>query len=119
MLLFDIAFCGNQILLTATLNEMYTVAKLAYGSPAGLAHAPIYNGLGWRIDMDQSTGKVVSHNGGSPGISTFLLRNINSRQTVIVLENTDNMGPLAFGVNAMNILTTNLSGDSVRLQGNI
>jgi hypothetical protein len=37
-------------------------------------------------------------------MTTILLRNLQTKQTVIVLQNTDNMGILSFGVNAMNIL---------------
>jgi CubicO group peptidase (beta-lactamase class C family) len=85
-------------------DEMFTPVKLNDGSFAQLEHAPIYNGLGWGIDIDHSTGKIVSHNGGSPGISTIFMRNIDKKQTIIVLENTDNRSPVFFGVNAMNIL---------------
>jgi hypothetical protein len=48
--------------------------------------------------------QIVSHNGGCPGMTTILLRNLKTKQTVILLKNTDNMGILSFGVNAMNIL---------------
>ena len=37
-------------------------------------------------------------------MTTILLRNLKAKQTVIVLQNTDNMGILGFGVNAINIL---------------
>ena len=104
LLLFDEALYGNRILQPATSKEMYTAVKLADGSIAKLDHAPINAGLGWGIDIDHSSGLIVSHNGGSPGVSTILLRNVEKNQTVIVLENTNNMGILAFGVNAMNIL---------------
>ena len=71
---------------------------------AKLDRAPIYAALGWGVDIDESSGQIVSHNGGSMGISTILLRNLKTHQTVIVLQNTDNMGILVFGINAMNIL---------------
>ena len=83
---------------------MYTTVKLKDGSYAKLDRAPIYAALGWGVDIDESSGQIVSHNGGSMGISTILLRNLKTHQTVIVLQNTDNMGILAFGINAMNIL---------------
>lgn len=104
LLLFSEALFANKILSARTQEEMYTVVKLKDGEDTKLDRAPIYQALGWGIDIDQSSGKIVSHNGGSMGISTILLRNLKTRQTVIVLENTDNMGILAFGVNAMNIL---------------
>jgi hypothetical protein len=56
------------------------------------------------MDVDHSCGQIVSHNGGSLGMTTILLRNLQTKQTVIVLHNTDNMGILSFGVNAMNML---------------
>lgn len=105
LFLFSEALFANKILSAKTQEEMYTIVKLKDGKDAQLDHAPLYQALGWGVDIDQSAGKIVSHNGGSMGISTILLRNLKTHQTVIVLENTDNMGILAYGVNAMNILT--------------
>jgi CubicO group peptidase (beta-lactamase class C family) len=104
LLLFSEALFEDKLLRATTQDQMYTPVKLLSGQLAELAHAPLYSGLGWAIDMDHESGTIVSHNGGSPGISTILLRNLETRQTVIALENTDNMGTLDFGVNAMNIL---------------
>lgn len=104
LFLFSEALFANKILNAATQEEMYTVVELPDGNNVKLEHAPLYQALGWGVDIDQSTGKIVSHNGGSMGISTILLRNLKTHQTVIVLENTDNMGILSYGINAMNIL---------------
>jgi CubicO group peptidase (beta-lactamase class C family) len=104
LLAFSEALFANKILSASTQEEMYAVVKLADGNNARLEHAPVYQLIGWGVDMDQSCGEIVSHNGGSPGISTILLRNLKTKQSVIVLQNTDNMGILSFGVNAMNIL---------------
>jgi CubicO group peptidase (beta-lactamase class C family) len=104
LLRFSEALFANKILTAKTQEEMYTIVKLQDGNNAKLERAPIYAALGWGIDIDQSCGQIGSHNGGSPGISTILLRNLKTHQTVIVLQNTDNMGILSFGVNAMNIL---------------
>jgi hypothetical protein len=54
--------------------------------------------------MDNSSGTIVSHNGGSRGISTILIRNLQNHQTVIVLENSDNIGIFSFGINAMSMI---------------
>jgi len=104
LLVFSEALYNHKILSAASQEMMYEPVKLSDGNLAELAHAPIYAGLGWGIDIDHSSGTIVSHNGGSPGISTILLRNLQTHQTVIVLENTDNMAPISFGVNAINIL---------------
>ena len=101
---FSEALFENKILSAKSQEEMYTIVKLKDGANAKLDRAPIYAALGWGVDMDQSSGQIVSHDGGSMGISTILLRNLTTHQTVIVLENTDNMGILEFGVNAMRIL---------------
>lgn len=104
LLSFSEALFENKILSAKSQEEMYTSVKLTDGAIAKLDHAPIYAALGWGVDMDQSSGQIVSHDGGSMGISTILLRNLKTHQTVIVLENTDNMGILEFGVNAMRII---------------
>jgi CubicO group peptidase (beta-lactamase class C family) len=104
LLSFSEALFTNKILSAKTQLEMYTTVKLKDGSYAKLDRAPIYAALGWGVDIDESSGQIVSHNGGSMGISTILLRNLKTHQTVIVLQNTDNMGILVFGINAMNIL---------------
>ena len=104
LLLFSEALFANKILSATTQEEMYTMEKLPDGNNVKLEHAPIFQAMGWGVDIDHSCGQIVSHNGGSPGITTILLRNLQTKQTVIVLQNTDNMGILSFGVNAMNIL---------------
>jgi hypothetical protein len=104
LLRFDQALYAGKLLQAATIEEMFTPVKLSDGHFAQLARAPLFSGLGWGIDMDTSAGKIVSHNGGSPGIATILLRNLRTHQTVIVLENTDNTAIMTFGLNAMNIL---------------
>jgi CubicO group peptidase (beta-lactamase class C family) len=104
LLSFSEALFTNKILSARTQIEMYTTIKLKDGTNAKLDRAPIYAALGWGVDIDESSGQIVSHNGGSMGISTILLRNLKTHQTVIVLQNTDNMGILVFGINAMNIL---------------
>ncbi len=104
LLSFSEALFDNKILSAKSQEEMYTIVKLKDGANAKLDRAPIYAALGWGVDIDQSSGQIVSHDGGSMGISTILLRNLKTHQTVIVLENTDNMGILDFGVNAMRIL---------------
>jgi hypothetical protein len=104
LLLFDQALYTDKLLHPASLDEMFTPARLSDGSIAQFEGAPLYAGLVWGIDIDDSSGKIVSHNGGNPGIATILMRNLKTHDTVIVLENTDNRSALEFGLNAMNIL---------------
>lgn len=104
LLLFSEALYENRILSKGSQDEMYSPVKLAGGSLAEVGNSPIYAGLGWQIDMDNSSGTIVLHSGGSKGISTIIIRNISKHQTVIVLENSDNIGVLSFGINAMNII---------------
>jgi CubicO group peptidase (beta-lactamase class C family) len=106
LLKFDVALYSDKLLSAATEKEMFTPVKLNDGAFAQLEHAPLYNALGWGIDIDKSAGKIASHTGGSPGIATILLRNLSKKQVVIVLENTDNPASLSFGINAMNILNS-------------
>jgi CubicO group peptidase (beta-lactamase class C family) len=104
LLKFDEALYGDHLLKAATRAEMFKPAKLANGAFVQLEHAPLYNTLGWGEDIDSSAGTIVSHTGGSPGISTIFVRNISKHQTVIILENTDNHAVIPLGVNAMNVL---------------
>jgi CubicO group peptidase (beta-lactamase class C family) len=104
LLHFSQAIYDGKLLRDVNQEEMFTPVKLSNGSVAQLPNAPLYAGLDWGIDIDSSAGKVVSHTGGNPGISTILLLNLRTHKTVIVLENTDNRAILPFGVNAMNIL---------------
>lgn len=104
LLRFSQALYDGKLLQAVNQEEMFTPAKLSDGSFAQLPGAPLYAGLDWGIDIDSSAGKIASHTGGNPGISTILLLNLQTHKTVIVLENTDNMGILTLGINAMNIL---------------
>jgi CubicO group peptidase (beta-lactamase class C family) len=104
LLHFSQALYDGKLLKAENQEEMFTPAKLSNGSLVQLPGAPLYAGLDWGIDIDSSAGKIVSHTGGNPGIATILLLNLRTHKTVIVLENTDNMGILTLGVNAMNIL---------------
>jgi CubicO group peptidase (beta-lactamase class C family) len=104
LLKFGNKLLNYRLLNEATTREMWTVAKLNNGEPAQLSHAPLYNALGWGIDIDTSSGTIASHTGGGPGISTIMLINVTKKQVVIVLENTDNPAPLSLGINSMNLL---------------
>jgi CubicO group peptidase (beta-lactamase class C family) len=104
LLRFDQALYSGKLLSDAGREEMFSPVKLTDGSLALLPGGHSNAGLDWEIDIDTSAGKVVMHNGGNPGIATILLRNLRTRQTVILLENVDNMAIFSFGLNAMNLL---------------
>ncbi len=104
LLRFSQALYNGKLLQAVSQAEMFAPVKLSNGSFAQLPGAPLYASLDWGIDIDSSAGKIASHTGGNPGISTILLLNLRTHKTVIVLENTDNMGILTLGINAMNIL---------------
>jgi CubicO group peptidase (beta-lactamase class C family) len=104
LLKFDAALYANKLLNKESKEEMFVPVTLNDGAYAQLEHAPLYNALGWGVDIDSSAGKIVSHTGGSPGIATIMLRNLSKKQTVIILENTDNRLPIPMAVNMMNLL---------------
>jgi CubicO group peptidase (beta-lactamase class C family) len=104
MIRFDQALYAGVLLSPQMTKEMFTPARYADGKPVSLVHAPIYQGLGWGIDMDSTSGEVVSHNGGAPSIATIFLRNLDTHTAVILLENTRNRAVFSLGVNAMNLL---------------
>src|ERR1700722_9476854 len=58
LLLFSEALFANKILSAGTLEEMYTVVKLKNGEDTKLDRAPLYQALGWGVDIDQSSGKI-------------------------------------------------------------
>jgi CubicO group peptidase (beta-lactamase class C family) len=61
-------------------------------------------GLGWMVARDSSRGKVVWHSGADPGVLTFLMRNIDRDQCVIVLNNNWYRGTYHLGGSLMNML---------------
>lgn len=85
LLKYDQALYSNVLLQRSTLNAAFTPTILNSGkaNDAGF-------GLCWIIEQDSTFGKLVMHGGGVPGLHTFLLRNINNRQTCILLDNNEN-----------------------------
>lgn len=106
MLKFDKALYSEKLLKSSTLSEAFTPTKLQSGDNAvaniGIGKASF--GLGWFIFDDTTNGKIVWHTGGEPGILTIFLRNLDKKQTVILLDNAHSSDIYDNGVNAMNIL---------------
>lgn len=81
----------NGILLSkASLQKMYTPIKLGSKTTYGINKASNYPsvlGLGWKIAKDSTKGKMVYHFGGFQGGRSFLIRNVQKDQCVIILTN--------------------------------
>lgn len=92
MLAFDQALYSGKLLKQASLNQMFTPIKLNSGTTpyfrAGIDEASY--GLGWFIFKDTTAGKVVWHSGGIPGMNTFFLRNLKTRQMIFTADNAQN-----------------------------
>lgn len=106
MLKFDQVLYSGKLLKTSTLEEAFIPTKLTSGAnaDANIGIGETSYGLGWFIFDDNTNGKIVWHTGGVPGALSILLRNIDKKQTVILLDNTASAGLYKNGVNAMNIL---------------
>ena len=44
-------------------------------------------GFGWSLRTDNTFGKIVSHTGDNPGYKTQIIRYIDKKKTIIVLNN--------------------------------
>jgi CubicO group peptidase (beta-lactamase class C family) len=104
LLNFDSALYNGKLLKPETLIEAYTPVKLKNGEDAVVEPGKLSFGLGWFILNDVSKGKIVSHSGFIPGGATIFIRNITTRQTVILLDNAESDGLHTTGGNVMNIL---------------
>jgi CubicO group peptidase (beta-lactamase class C family) len=82
LLAWDRALYGNQLLSEEE--------KLPLFSPAVLSDktkSPY--GFGWGIENNKNFGKIVSHTGGWPGYITYIERDLDSNNTIIILQNTE------------------------------
>jgi len=109
MLRFDNALRSGRLLKETTLNAAQNYTRLRDGKPnfvwkniGGMGNA--YDGLGWFVFGDSTTGKTVWHAGGMPGCATMLLRNISRNQVVIVLDNHSSEGLYRTTLAGMRIL---------------
>jgi CubicO group peptidase (beta-lactamase class C family) len=106
MLQYDKALYSGILLNASTLDEAFTPIKLLSGDPVyadnGIGKSSY--GLGWFIIDDTINGKIVWHGGSMPGTQSIFLRNIDKKQTVILLDNASSTGLYKNGMNAMNIL---------------
>ena len=47
-------------------------------------------GLGWRINAEDSTNKIVYHTGWWKGFRTYFIRELGKKKTIIILSNLSN-----------------------------
>jgi serine beta-lactamase-like protein LACTB len=78
---FDIALNAGRLLKPASLDQMYTSARLNSGAITGY-------GLGWMVMQDGARLRVA-HSGGATGGTTFMLREPRARLASVLLANLD------------------------------
>lgn len=80
LLKWDDALYTEKLIKQSTLQEAFTPMKLNDGSLSNY-------GFGWSLRTDSLFGKIVSHTGDNPGYKTQIIRYIDKRKTIIVLNN--------------------------------
>ena len=80
LLKWDQALYSEKLVKQSTLQEAFAPMKLNNGSLSDY-------GFGWSLRTDPILGKIVSHNGDNPGYKTQIIRYIDKKKTMIVLNN--------------------------------
>ena len=80
LLKWDQALYTNKLIKQSTLQDAFTPMKLNNGSFSNY-------GFGWELRNDPSFGKIVQHNGDNPGYKTQIIRYIDKKKTIILLNN--------------------------------
>ena len=80
LLKWDQALYSEKLVKQSTLQEAFAPMKLNNGSLSDY-------GFGWSLRTDPALGKIVSHNGDNPGYKTQIIRYIDKKKTMIVLNN--------------------------------
>ena len=80
LLKWDQALYTEKLIRQSTLQEAFAPMKLNDGSLSNY-------GFGWSLRTDSASGKIVSHNGDNPGYKTEIIRYIDKKKTLIVLNN--------------------------------
>ena len=93
LLKWDKALYTEKLIKQSTLQEAFTPMKLNDGSFSNY-------GFGWVLQTDSVLGKIVWHNGDNPGYKTQIVRYIDKRKTVILLNNNyyENFSAILKGV---------------------
>jgi len=80
LLKWDQALYTNKLVKQLTLQEAFNPMKLNDGSFSNY-------GFGWDLRTDSFFGKIVSHDGDNPGYKTKIIRYVDKKKTIIVLNN--------------------------------
>jgi len=80
LLKWDKALYTEKLIKQSTLQDAFTPMKLNDGSLSNY-------GFGWSLRTDTAFGKIVSHTGDNPGYKTQIIRYIDKKRTIIVLNN--------------------------------
>ncbi len=89
LLKWDQALYTEKLVKQSTLEEAFTPMKLNDGSFSNY-------GFGWTLRTDSSLGKIVMHTGDNPGYKTQIIRFIDKKKTIILLNNNahENFGKI-------------------------
>ncbi|HLF45186.1 MAG TPA: serine hydrolase domain-containing protein [Chitinophagaceae bacterium] len=89
LLKWDRALYTEKLVKKSTLAEAFSPMKLNNGSLSNY-------GFGWDLRTDSLFGKIVSHDGDNPGYKTKIIRYIDKKKTVILLNNNahENFGKI-------------------------
>lgn len=89
LLKWDKALYTEKLVTAASLKEAFSPTPLADGTLVAY-------GFGWDVFTDAKKGKIVQHTGDNPGYRTIIIRFLDQRKTVIVLNNNahDTIGAL-------------------------
>jgi CubicO group peptidase (beta-lactamase class C family) len=80
LLKWDKALYTEKLIKQATLQDAFTPMKLNDGSFSNY-------GFGWELRTDPLFGQIVQHNGDNPGYKTQIIRYIDKKKTIILLNN--------------------------------
>jgi len=80
LLKWDKALYTEKLIRQSTLQDAFIPMKLNDGIISNY-------GFGWELRNDPSFGKIVQHNGDNPGYKTQIIRYIDKRKTIILLNN--------------------------------
>ena len=86
LLKWENALLGHQLVTKASIDEM--LSPLVRTSPGDSTN---YYGFGVGVQPKTDHGKVISHTGGWPGYSTYLMHRDKGHETLIVLSNNQTL----------------------------